>query len=89
MKTVRFQPINETLSVKTETDLLQALLAKNLNVLMACGGKGLCATCHVHVRGGMEKVTPRTERENRTLSFITGASPDSRLACQCRVLGEG
>lgn len=89
MKTVKFQPIDETQDVNTGTDILQALLARNLKVLMACGGKGLCATCHVHVKEGMDKLSPRSERENRTLSFITGASPDSRLACQCRVLGEG
>lgn len=89
MKTLTFQPINEQHSVGTGTDLLQALLAKDLKVLMACGGKGLCATCHVHIKDGADCLTPRTERENRTLSFITGVTPNSRLACQCRVLGEG
>lgn len=38
---------------------------------------------------GSDKLTPRTQREERTLSFITGADPRSRLACQCRVLGDG
>ena len=27
-----------------------------------------------------------TSREKRTLSFMTGCRPDSRLACQARVL---
>lgn len=89
MKSLTFQPINESHAVATGSDLLQALLSKNLKVLKACGGKGLCATCHVHVRQGMDKLTPRTERENRTLSFITGVGADSRLACQCRVIGDG
>ncbi|ADV62800.1 ferredoxin [Isosphaera pallida ATCC 43644] len=89
MKTIHFQPINESLPVKTQTDLLQALLAKNLNVLMSCGGKGLCSTCHVYIKEGMDRLTPRTERENRTLSYVTSVTPQSRLACQCRVLGEG
>jgi ferredoxin len=89
MKTLSFQPINETLAVPTNSDVLQALLAKDLKVLMACGGKGICATCHVHIKKGADKLTPRTARENRTLSFITGANPNSRLACQCKVLGDG
>lgn len=89
MKTVTFQPINEQHAVNTGSDILQALLAKDLKVLMACGGKGLCATCHVHIKAGMDKLTPLTARESRTLSFITGADEQSRLACQCRVLGEG
>jgi len=89
MKTVSFEPVHETQSVKTESNLLDALLAKRFQVLMACGGKGLCATCHVHVRGGADKLTPRTPREERTLSVVTGCDASSRLACQARVLGEG
>jgi ferredoxin len=89
MKTLTFEPINESLAVPTNSDVLKALLAKDLKVLMACGGKGVCATCHVKVKAGAEKVTPRTQREQRTLGFITGADPTSRLACQCRVLGDG
>jgi ferredoxin len=89
MKTLTFHPINESCAVPTNTDVLQALLAKDLKVLMACGGKGICATCHVKVKAGAEKLTPRTPREQRTLSFITGVGKESRLACQTRVLGDG
>lgn len=88
-KTVSFVPIHQTMQVATQSDLLQALLAQDLKVLMACKGKGLCATCHVRVIDGMDKLTPRTERENRRLGHITGADVRSRLACQCRVLGDG
>jgi len=89
MKTLRLDPINESVQVPTRTDLLQALLARDLPVLMACGGKGLCATCHVHIKAGADRLTPPTEREARTLLRITGADARSRLACQARVLGEG
>lgn len=89
MKRLTFEPIRESLDVPTRSDLLQALLAKDLKVLMACGGKGICATCHVHIRQGMDRLTPPTEREQRSLGRITGANPRSRLACQARVLGEG
>lgn len=89
MKTLTFEPIHESVQVPTQSDLLQALLAKDLKVLMACGGKGICATCHVHIRQGAERLTPRTQREIKTLGFITGCDDSSRLACQARVLGEG
>ncbi|MBL8799114.1 MAG: (2Fe-2S)-binding protein [Planctomycetia bacterium] len=89
MKTLKFEPINETLQVATQSDLLEALLAKDLEVLTACGGKGLCSTCHVFIKQGADKLTPPTDREQRTLGMITGANPRSRLACQARVLGEG
>lgn len=88
-KLLTFEPINESLSVPTNSDVLQAMLAKDLKVLMACGGKGICATCHVKVKTGMDKLTPINPREKRTLSFITGVESNSRLACQCKVLGNG
>jgi hypothetical protein len=57
--------------------------------MMACGGQGICATCHVHVTKGNDALTPMGDREKRTLALITGAGEFSRLACQCRILGEG
>jgi ferredoxin len=89
MKTLKFAPIDESLQVPTQSDLLQGLLAKELNVLAACGGKGICATCHVFIQRGMDLLTPPTPREQRTLTRITGCAANSRLACQARVLGEG
>lgn len=88
MKRLVFEPIHESLRVQTQSSVLDALLSKELDVLMACGGKGLCATCHVHVQSGAQDLTPMTEREQRTLSFVSGCQPDSRLACQARILGE-
>lgn len=89
MKTLTFAPINETRAVNTGSDILQALLSHELKVLMACGGKGMCATCHVNIKQGADRLTPRTARESRTLGFVTGANENTRLACQCRILGEG
>jgi len=89
MKTLKFEPINQSLQVHTRSDLLQAILSQDLKVLMACGGKGLCSTCHVYIKDGMDRLTSPTDREERTLGMITGANPRSRLACQARVLGEG
>ncbi|MGL4553824.1 MAG: 2Fe-2S iron-sulfur cluster-binding protein [Gemmataceae bacterium] len=89
MKTLTFAPINEKAEVATRSHLLEALLSKDLKVMTACGGKGLCATCHVHIDKGAENLTPMTDREKRTLSMITGSGTRSRLACQARVLGEG
>lgn len=89
MKSVQFEPIRSHVHVHTNSNILEAILAKELDVLMACGGKGLCATCHVHVESGERSLTPRTEREQRTLGRITGCNSQSRLACQARVVGDG
>lgn len=89
MKTVSLKPLNRRVQVKTEAPILKVLLAEELDVLMACGGRGRCATCHIRVTDGMDKLTPPTDREIRTLNRLSGGGPMSRLACQARVLGEG
>ncbi len=87
MKIVALEPIHESQAVQTGVPLIEVLQLKKLNVLKSCGGHGLCATCHVHVRQGIESLSPMNERERRTLSFITGTDETSRLACQARVFG--
>ena len=89
MKSITLQPLNRVISVKTDTKVLDTLLASQCEVAMACGGMGLCATCHVFVAQGSAALTPRTDRETRTLGTITGARANSRLSCQARIIGDG
>jgi ferredoxin len=89
LKLVTIKSLNDTVAVRTESNILDSLLARNCDVAMACGGQGICATCHVFIREGHDSLTPMTAREKRTLSFMTGSDPDSRLACQARVIGDG
>jgi ferredoxin len=89
MKTVTLTPVGGELDVTTGSALVKGLLARELKIDMACGGKGLCATCHVHVRRGADSLTPKTAREERTLALVNGADADSRLACQARVESDG
>ena len=89
MKDVLLKPINERVSIETNARILDTLLAKECPVMMACGGQGVCATCHVYVNKGMESLTPMNEREKKTLSLLSGVSANSRLSCQCRIIGEG
>jgi hypothetical protein len=56
---------------------------------MACGGRGLCATCHVYIERGADGLTPRTKKEERTLALIAESDASSRLACQAKVLKDG
>lgn len=89
VKIVRLEPIAQDTEVQTNANILSALLAEDLHVLKECGGRGLCATCHVFIKQGMESVSPMGRREQRTLEVITTAKINSRLACQSRILGEG
>lgn len=90
MKTFRIEPVGRSVDVMTATTLASALIAQgNGRVKQVCGGKGMCATCHVRVIQGAESLTPMTKREKGTLAMITGADASSRLACQAKIAGEG
>ncbi len=89
MKKVTIEPVGESALVNTGARLLSALLAKDLRVLMSCGGKGICSTCHVRVCSGMDQLSPIGPNERRTLALVADAGPDSRLACQAIVYGDG
>lgn len=88
-KTVRLEPIAQESEIETNGNLLSVLLNKDLDVLKECGGRGMCATCHIYVKEGMESLTPVNRREQRTLEVITSCKANSRLACQSRVIGQG
>ena len=88
-KTVRLEPISQATSIETNGNLLSVLINKDLDVLRECGGRGMCATCHIYVTEGMESLSPINRREQRTLEVITSCKTNSRLACQSRVLGNG
>ncbi|MEM9447905.1 MAG: 2Fe-2S iron-sulfur cluster-binding protein [Cyanobacteria bacterium P01_E01_bin.6] len=88
-KVVRLEPIGQDSSIETNGNLLSVLLNKELDVLKECGGRGMCATCHIYVEDGMEALSPVSRREQRTLEVITSCKPNSRLACQSRVLDQG
>lgn len=89
VKTVRLEPIAQDSAIETMGNLLSVLLNKDLDVLKECGGRGMCATCHIYVKDGMNALTPIDRREQRTLEVITSCQPNSRLACQARVMGSG
>lgn len=88
-KIVKLDPFNQEVSIQTNDNLMSALLKGELHVLQECGGRGMCSTCHIYIKGGMESLSPLNRREQRTLEVITTANQYSRLACQARVLGLG
>lgn len=89
MKQIKLQPLNQDVEVATDSTLLSVLLRQEMNVLQACGGQGRCATCHVYIQAGKESLSPKSEQEILTLSFITSSKVNSRLACQARVRQNG
>jgi ferredoxin len=88
-KVVKLDPIDMEIAVQTNDNLLSGLLKNELNIMKECGGRGMCATCHVFIKEGMDSLSPMNRREQRTLEIITTCNQFSRLACQARVMGEG
>lgn len=88
-KIVKLEPIAQDTVVKTNDNLLCGVLTKELNILPECSGRGMCSTCHVYIKSGMESLSPLSRRERRTLEVIATVKPNSRLACQAQVIGEG
>ena len=89
MKQIKLQPLNQDVEVSTDSTLLSVLIKQEMNVLQACGGQGRCATCHVYIQAGEKSLSPKSEQEILTLSFITSSKANSRLACQAKVWQDG
>lgn len=88
MRSVALFPSNEVLEINDGDSLLSFLQSLNVSLKMVCGGRGICATCHVQVRSGMDSLAPCQDREARTLSLMANRTPMSRLACQTQVVGD-
>mgnify|MGYP000979720726 CR=1 FL=1 len=69
--------------------LLDIAMAHGVEIDHACGGVCACSTCHVYVKSGMDCLSPITPRERMSLAMLADRQPNSRLACQAKVLREG
>ena len=72
------------LVVPPDGPLLAAIQAAGLDWAHACGGRGRCTTCRLHVTAGAENLAPLTAAEERFRAL--GRLPaGSRLACQAHL----
>jgi len=64
---------------------------RGLSRILHCPGLGLCGTCKVLIKKGMENLSPKNARERlaifRMISAI-GHEDEMRLSCQCTVNGD-
>jgi len=65
--------------------LMEVLKASEYDILATCGGMALCATSHIQVLEGMDKLEERSDAEMDMLDTLPNADDDSRLACQIKV----
>ncbi|WP_353720390.1 2Fe-2S iron-sulfur cluster-binding protein [Dyadobacter sp. 676] len=64
--------------------LMEILKAYEYDIQATCGGMALCATCHIEVLEGMEKLPESNDNELDTLDTLPNADANSRLSCQLR-----
>jgi len=68
--------------------LLDVALAHGVEIAHACGGEGVCGSCHVLVDAGPGGLSEATEDELDTIERQVDNRPNSRLACRAVVAGD-
>ncbi|MEJ7643647.1 MAG: 2Fe-2S iron-sulfur cluster-binding protein [Chryseolinea sp.] len=65
--------------------LMEVLKASDYPIPATCGGMALCATCHVEVTKGWERLEEAKDMELDMIDTLPSSTDRSRLACQIRV----
>jgi 2Fe-2S ferredoxin len=68
--------------------LMEFLKGNEYDILATCGGMALCATCHVEVVKGFEKLGEIGNDEYAMLDTLPNITDTSRLSCQLRLSDE-
>mgnify|MGYP000851163007 CR=1 FL=1 len=97
VKFILEDPIGLTGSDKAEVNLkagkrqslLELAMDNGINIEHACGGVCACSTCHVYIESGMSSLSETTEAEEDRVEEAPGLQRNSRLSCQCQVIGQG
>lgn len=78
-----------TLMAAKGEHLLEVAMENGINIEHACGGVCACSTCHIYVEKGMSSLSEPTEAEEDRVEEAPGLQRNSRLSCQCTVVGDG
>lgn len=65
--------------------LMELLKASGYEIQATCGGMALCATCHIEILEGMDRLPEPTEAELDMLDTLPVLLQGSRLSCQIRL----
>lgn len=72
-----------------DTAMYAALSLGLDGVVAECGGNAVCATCHVYVEHGLEKLPVVAGDEDDLLDGTAAERlPNSRLSCQIKLLSD-
>ena len=65
--------------------LMEFLKGNDYDILATCGGMALCATCHVSIVEGFDKLSEITDDEYAMLDTLPNITDTSRLGCQLKL----
>jgi ferredoxin len=65
--------------------LMEVLKASEYAIQATCGGMALCATCHVEVKEGLDRLPAKMDAELDMLDTLPSGNDNSRLACQIKI----
>lgn len=69
--------------------ILGAALDAGINIEHSCGGVCACSTCHVYIQDGDPSLAEEQDDEMDRVEEAPGLERNSRLSCQCRIIGSG
>ncbi len=87
MPVIRFPNQGIELEVDKGKRLVDLCEEKRIPISVACRA-GACGTCQFQVLENPDGLSPQTVMEKRFFMVQSSAPPGSRLACQCRVVGD-
>ena len=92
MKTIKFEVENingERQQLELPDDinlsLMEVLKGSDYPIAATCGGMALCATCHIEILEGEDKLGIASDVEMDMIDTLPNATNKSRLACQIRL----
>lgn len=77
---------NQSVDCPEGSSFREVALEHDLGIPFGCES-GICCTCLIQIKSGMENLGPKNEQEEFTLE-ARGSLPEERLACQCMVQGD-
>lgn len=82
---VTFEPSGRSIEVDEGETILDAARSLDIALDHVCGGACACATCHVIIKEGSEKLQARSDDEQDMLQGAAIRDTLSRLACQTEI----
>lgn len=92
MATIRILPLDAEIAAPLDATVMGAAQALGYYWPTTCGGEGRCTTCACEVVEGAALLSAMGKAERASLVYERGEGvlrTATRLACQCRIVGEG